>query len=159
MLEIENGGAVAGSQYDVVNVSSGFHDERHASHHVPKRFGSSIQPNDTLDIVTAGSPILTTLAGSRIPATGAYSTFEVQLVNNGRTLRLANFQSVPATCDPNNNGLANLLEYGGGLDPTAVGGSRGIRSGLITDNGQANRGRRTHGHHLHAGTSEHAFAT
>lgn len=58
-------------------------------------FGSNVQPTDVFDIVVAGLPITTPLAGSRVNALGSYGSFEVQLVNGGNTLRLANFRVVP----------------------------------------------------------------
>jgi hypothetical protein len=115
-------------------------------------FGDNVQPTDALDIVTAGSSIATTLAGSRVPVIGGGS-FEVQLANGGTTLRLTDYQPGAVTfsnwaasyglsgpnaawnADPNGNGLSNLLEYALGLDPTAAGASRGTTIGTVTENG------------------------
>ena len=112
-----------------------------------------MQQGRHFDIVTAGSPISTGLAGTRVAASGSYGSFAVQLVNGGNTLRLTDFQAVAPTfsawtsrfglsgadagplADPNHNGNANLLDYALGLDPT-VGGGTGIAVGIITEGGQ-----------------------
>jgi len=38
--------------------------------------------------------------------------------------------------DPNANGLPNVLEYALGLDPNAIGGSRGTSVATVSDSGQ-----------------------
>ena len=117
-------------------------------------FGSRVQPADVFDIATAGFPLTTALAGTRVPALGSDGTFEVQVVNNGKTLRLTHFQKGPISfsnwasrfslsgananpmADPNNNGLSNLLEYAFGLDPNSIGGSGGASGGTVSINGR-----------------------
>jgi hypothetical protein len=152
LLEIEINGTTAGTHYDVLNVSGTLTMNGSLGVKLVNGFGSSVQPGQTFDVVTAGA-ISTSLNGTRVSAAGSYGTFEVQVIN-GTTLRLANFQAGPATfnswanryglsganaawnADPNKNGLVNLLEYALGLDPTAIGGSRGTSVGTVTDGNQ-----------------------
>lgn len=154
LLEVELAGTTANTQYDVLNVSGSLVMNGTLGAKLLGGFGSNVQPADIFDVVTAGAPITTALAGTRVPAAGSYGTFEVQLVNGGRTLRLTNFQRVPVTfanwatrysltganaaslADPNGNGLANLLEYALGLDPNARGGSRGTSTGTVSLDGK-----------------------
>jgi hypothetical protein len=150
VIEIEIGGTASG-QYDAVNVSGAVTMNGALNLQFVNGFGSNVQPGHVFDVITAGSPIVTGLNGSRVSVAGSYGTFEVQLVNGGKTLRLANYQAGAVTfnawanrynlsganaawnADPNNNGILNLLEYALGLDPTAVGGSRGTNVGTVTD--------------------------
>jgi hypothetical protein len=153
LLDIEIGGTTADTQYDRVNVSGTFTMNGSLGVKMINGFGGSVQPTDVFDIVVAGSPISTGLAGTRIPAAGSYGSFAVQLVNGGNTLRLTDFQSVAPTfsnwanryglsgadagpmADPNHNGNPNILDYALGLDPT-VGGSTGINTGMVEESGQ-----------------------
>lgn len=154
LLDVEIAGATAGTQHDVVNVSGALAMNGMLNIRFVNGFGN-VQPAATFDVVTAGSPITTALNGSRVAVFGTNGSFEVQLVNGGNTLRLANYQSTgPITfsswasnygltganaawsADPNNNGLSNLLEYALGLDPTAHGGSLGTSTGTVEENGQ-----------------------
>jgi hypothetical protein len=153
LLEIEIGGTTAGTQHDRVNVSGTFTMNGSLSVRFVNGYGN-VQPSDFFDIATAGSPITTTLAGTRVNVFGSNGSLELQLVNGGKTLRLTNYQSsgpitfsswansygltgaaAAMTADPNNNGNPNLLDYALGLDPT-VGGSTGIMSGVVEQNGQ-----------------------
>jgi hypothetical protein len=154
LLDIEIGGTSAGTQYDVLNANGTCTLNGAINVRLLGNFGSAVLGSDVFDVVTASSAIVTNLAGSRVAAAGSYGTFEVQLVNSGKTLRLANYQAGPATfnswankyglsganaawnADPNNNGVVNLLEYALGLDPTAVGGSRGTSVGTVTSGNQ-----------------------
>ncbi len=153
LLDVEIGGPTAGTQHDVVNVSGAVVMSGTLNIRFVNGFGN-VQPSATFDVVTAGSPITTALNGTRVSVFGTNSSFEVQLVNGGNTLRLTNYQSngpitfsswasnygltgaaAAMTADPNNNGVSNLLEYALGLDPTAIGGPSGITIGKVTDNG------------------------
>ena len=153
-LDIEIAGTTAGTQHDVINISGACTMNGALQIRLLNGFGGSVQGTDVFDIVNAGSPITTSLAGTRISAAGSNGTFEVQLANNGQTLRLTNYQAGPVTfssfasryglsganasmtADPNNNGLSNLLEYALGRDSTAIGGSRGTSVGTVIDGGQ-----------------------
>lgn len=153
LLEFEIGGVTPGTQYDRVNVSGAFTMNGSFSVRMLNGFGSTVQPTDVFDIVVAGSPITTGLAGTRVAAAGSYGSFEVQLVNGGNALRLTDFQVVAPTfsnwatrfnlsgadaeplADPNGNSNPNLLDYALGLDPT-VGGPTGITTGTVEENGQ-----------------------
>jgi hypothetical protein len=154
LLDIEIGGTTAGTQYDVVNISGALVFNGGLSVRFLNGFASTVQASDTFDIVTAGAPIATALNGTRVSLFGTNGSFEVQLVNAGKTLRLANYQTIgpitfsswassygltgaaaAMTADPNNNGLSNLLEYALGLDPTAIGGSLGTSTGIVVENG------------------------
>ncbi len=154
LLKIEIGGVTPGTEHDRVNVSGAFSINGSLGVALINGFGSSVQAAQTFDIVTSGSAITTNLAGTRVSAAGTSGTFEVQLVNGGKTLRLTNYQAGPVTfsdwvsrynlsganasmtADPNNNGLSNLLEYALGLDPTAIGGTRGTSVGTVSEGGQ-----------------------
>ncbi len=154
LLEIEIGGTTAGTQYDVVNVSGTCTMNGALSVRFLNGFGGGVQPAATFDVVKAAGGITTNLAGSRVSIFGSTGTFLVQLADSGKTLRLTDFQpgavtfsnwaasygltgaNAALTADPNRNGLSNLLEYALGLDPTAVGGPRGISSGLVEAAGQ-----------------------
>jgi hypothetical protein len=154
LLDVEIGGTTPGTQHDVLSVSGTCALNGSLNVRFIGGFGASIQPSDTFDIVTAGSAIGTALAGSRVAVSGTTGSFEVLLVNDGKTLRLANFDPGAVTfsswasryglsganagwnADPNGNGIPNLLEYALGLDPTAVGGSRGTTSGNVTVGGK-----------------------
>ncbi len=153
LLDLEIGGTTAGRQYDVVNVSGAFTMNGALRVRMLNGFGSSVQASDVFDVVVAGSPITTGLAGTRVAASGSYGSFAVQLVNGGNTLRLTDFQAVAPTfnswasrynltganagalADPNGNGNPNVLDYALGLDPT-VGGPTGITTGTVEENGQ-----------------------
>jgi hypothetical protein len=152
LLQAEIGGAAAGT-YDRVNITGTLTLNGAVGVRFVNSFGN-VQPTDVFDIVTATSPIVTALAGTRAAVIGTNGSFGIQLVNDGKTLRLTDYQTTgPVTfnswansygltganaawdADPNNNGNSNLLDYALGLDPT-VGGSTGIKSGIVEENGQ-----------------------
>jgi hypothetical protein len=152
-LLVEVGGTAAGTQHDRVNVSGAFTMNGSLAVRFLNGFGGAVQAAQTFDVVKAAGGITTNLAGSRVSVFGSTGSFLIQLVDNGTTLRLTDFQSAPVTfnnwasafgltgpaaamsADPNKNGLANLLEYALGLDPTQVGGSFGTTLGTVLDNG------------------------
>jgi hypothetical protein len=153
LLEIEIAGTTPGTQHDRLNVSGTCTMNGNLSVRFLNGFGGAVQQAQSFDVVRATGGITTSLAGNRISVFGATGTFLVQLVDNNTTLRLTDYQpgavtfsnwaaayglsgaAAAPTADPNNNGLPNLLEYALGLDPTAVGGPRGISSGILEENG------------------------
>jgi hypothetical protein len=154
LLDLEIAGPTAGTQYDVLNISGTCTMNGALSIRFLGNVGGTVQPGQSFDVLKAAGGIMTNLAGSRVSVFGSTGSFLIQLVDNGTTMRLTDFQAgqvtfsnwasayglsgadASFTADPNHNGLSNLLEYALGLDPTAVGGSRGTSFGVVTENGQ-----------------------
>jgi hypothetical protein len=153
LLDIEIGGTTAGTQYDVVNVSGTLTMNGVLNVRLLNGFASTIQPTDTFDIAIAAGGITSALSGTRVSVAGTRGSFAIQLVNDGKTLRLTDYQlaaptfsswasqnglsgaAAAMTADPDGDGLANLLEYALGKDPNSSNGS-GTSVGTVETGGQ-----------------------
>jgi hypothetical protein len=120
------------------------------------QFELPFQNDGELEIRAGSFDFLRGFSGTRGVAAGSYGSFLVSIVDGGKTLRLSDFQVVPATfpgwierhrltgddagtlADPLGTGLNNLLKYALGLDPKQPGGLGGPVGGVIED-GSGNR--------------------
>jgi hypothetical protein len=152
VLDIEIGGTTAGTQYDSINVSGVLTFNGALSVRFVNGFAANVQSADVFDIVTSGSPISTTVGGTRVAVAGTNGTFAVELADGGKTLRLTDYQlaaptfnswasqrglsgaDAAMTADPDGDGLANMLEYALGQDPKGGNGSA-TKPGVVESGG------------------------
>lgn len=66
LLDIDIAGTTAGTQYDVVNVSGTFTMTGTLRVQLLDGFVNTVQSTDVFDILTAGSPISSAIAGTRV---------------------------------------------------------------------------------------------
>lgn len=154
ILDVQIGGAIAGVNHDRLSVTQTLQVRGSLAVSFVNGFGPGLTPASTFDVVVATGGVTSALNGTRVPVTNAYGSFLVSIVN-GTTLRLSDYQTVPATfnrwaqrfgltgadalpgADPNGSGLSNLMKYALGLDASAS-GNAGTSFGIF-DDGQGNR--------------------
>ena len=89
-----------------------------------------------LDEVDISSTALGLAEVQAIAAAADLGQCQVATFANWAARRSLNGPEADPLADPNQNGLANVLEYALGLNPTAIGGTNPFKSGTVQENGQ-----------------------
>ena len=149
-LGVQIGGKTAGTQHDVLNVTGALTMNGALAVSFANRYGAGLLPTDAFDIAVAAGGITSSLDGARVPVSNGNGTFLASVVNGGSTLRLSDYNGVPATfnrwaeshgltgadaaplADPFKTGMSNLMKYALGLGPRASSGD-GWRLGQWQD--------------------------